>query len=46
MTLLLLSSIVLVCIGQRHVGYFGLLLEVVGIALLLLDLYIYNRKYK
>lgn len=46
MTLLLLSSIILVCIGQRNVGYTGLLLEVVGIALLLLDLYIYNRKYK
>ena len=46
MTLIFVSSITLVFVGQRNIGYSGLLLEVIGIGLLLLDLYLYNRKYK
>lgn len=39
-------SMALIFIGQKNIGYFGLLLEVIGLAGLLTDLYIYNKKYK
>lgn len=37
---------VLVCYGQSLVGYTGLVLELIGLAGLLILLYMYNKKYK
>ena len=39
-------SIVLVFMGQANVGYTGLAMELIGLAGLLILLYLYNRKYK
>ena len=32
--------------GQRHVGYMGLTLELIGLAGLIVILYMYNKRYK
>ena len=40
------ASIGLVCFGQSQIGYAGLAMELVGLAGLLILLYLYNRKYK
>ncbi len=39
-------SLSLVIIGQKNVSYTGLAMELIGLAGLLILLYIYNRKYK
>lgn len=39
-------SFALVCIGQSQIGYAGLAMELVGLAGLLVLLYLYNKKYK
>jgi len=44
--LFLLACIALVVIGQKHIGYHGLLMMMAGLIGILLLLYFYNRKYK
>lgn len=39
-------SMALIVVGQRRIGPMGLLLMVVGLAGILLLLYLYNRKYQ
>lgn len=39
-------SMALIFIGQKNVGYQGLAMEVIGLAGLLTDLYMYNKKFK
>lgn len=46
MIVIFISSVVLVFVGQMHVGYMGLLLEVIGLIGLIVTLYLYNKKYK
>ena len=41
-----IASFGLVCFGQSQIGYAGLAMELVGLAGLLILLYLYNRKYK
>lgn len=41
-----IASFGLVCFGQSQSGYAGLAMELVGLAGLLILLYLYNRKYK
>lgn len=36
----------LIVIGQKNIGATGLMMELIGLAGLLVLLYIYNRKYK
>lgn len=40
------ASMALIVVGQRRIGPMGLLLMVVGLAGILLLLYLYNRKYQ
>lgn len=46
MLVVFIVSIVLIFVGQRNIGYFGLLLEVIGLSGLIFDLYFYNRHFK
>lgn len=46
MIVLFLVFISMIVIGQKTVGLSNLGLELVGLAGLLVELYIYNRKYK
>ena len=39
-------SFALLFYGQKNVGYMGLTLELIGLAGLVLILYIYNKRYK
>ncbi len=39
------AGLVLVFLGQRMTGYPGLGILLIGLAMLLLDLYLYNRRY-
>ena len=41
-----IASFGLVSFGQSQIGYAGLAMELVGLAGLLILLYLYNRKYK
>lgn len=43
---LFIISVALVFIGQRNVGYAGLTAELIGLAGLLVVLFLYNRKFK
>lgn len=36
----------MIIIGQKNVGYTGLAVELVGLIILILLLYVYNRRYK
>lgn len=38
--------IVLIVVGQKHIGVFGLLVMIAGLVGILALLYMYNRKYK
>ena len=40
------ACIVLVIVGQRHIGLAGLGLELLGLAGLIFLLWLYNRQYK
>ncbi len=44
--LVFVAGLVLVIIGQRHIGYPGLLLMLGGLALMLLVLFAYNQRNK
>lgn len=44
--LVFIISIVLVTSGQRNVGPVGLLIMLIGLAGILLLLYLYNKKYQ
>lgn len=44
--LIFIVSIVLIVTGQRNIGYTGLLTMLVGIAGILVLLYLYNKKYQ
>lgn len=46
MSIIFITSIGLVILGQAQVGYHGLLMEVIGLVLLILDIYLYNRKFR
>ena len=46
MLVVFIVSIVLIFVGQRNIGYFGLLLEVIGLSGLIFDLYFFNRHFK
>ncbi|MDY6062917.1 MAG: hypothetical protein SPI53_03925 [Erysipelotrichaceae bacterium] len=46
MALIFITSITMVIIGQRNVGYPGLLMEIIGVMGLVVDLYLYNRKFR
>lgn len=46
MTLIFITSITMVIIGQWNVGYSGLLMEIIGVMGLVVDLYLYNRKFR
>ncbi len=39
-------SLSMVIIGQKYIGYAGLVTQLVGLTGLLILLYIYNRRYK
>ncbi|MCH4207697.1 MAG: hypothetical protein LKF79_05635 [Solobacterium sp.] len=43
---LFLVSLILVFIGQRNIGYPGLLMELIGLLGMLMVLNLYNRKFK
>ncbi|MGB4984246.1 MAG: hypothetical protein WBO70_00540 [Erysipelotrichaceae bacterium] len=44
--LVFVLSFVLLFYGQTKIGYFGLSLQMLGLAGLLFDLYKYNRRFK
>ncbi|MEG0469018.1 DUF6903 family protein [Amedibacillus sp. YH-ame6] len=46
MVIIFIISIVLIFIGQKNVGYTGLMVELLGLAGILGILYTYNRRYK
>lgn len=39
-------SIVIIFIGQKNIGYMGLLIEIIGLVGLIGVLFMYNRRYK
>ncbi|TDW20046.1 hypothetical protein EDD63_1154 [Breznakia blatticola] len=41
-----IASLTMVIVGQKHIGYAGLLVQLVGLCGLLGLLYLYNRRYK
>lgn len=43
--LIFIASMVLIVTGQRNIGYTGLLTMLVGLAGILVLLYLYNKKY-
>lgn len=45
LSVLLVIGILLIFLGQRMTGYPGLGLLLLGLVLLLFDLYLYNRRY-
>ncbi|MDO4793114.1 MAG: hypothetical protein Q3993_02960 [Filifactor alocis] len=46
MAVAFLAGVALQIAGQRREGYGGLLIQVLSLAILLIDLYIYNRQYR
>lgn len=44
--IILIVCVSLVIIGQKNIGYSGLIMMMAGLAGILLLLYFYNRKYK
>lgn len=46
MSSIFITSIGLVVLGQAQVGYHGLFIELIGLVLLILDIYLYNRKFR
>ncbi len=44
--LVLLVCLAMVVLGQRNVGYQGLVIQLLGLAGLLVLLYVYNRKHR
>lgn len=46
MALIFVMSVWCIFYGQSKIGHLGLLIEIIGISGLLLDLYLYNKKYK
>ncbi|MGX8852815.1 DUF6903 family protein [Amedibacillus sp. YH-ame10] len=46
MVIIFIISIVLIFIGQKNVGYTGLMVELLGLAGILGILHTYNRRYK
>ena len=43
---LVLACLFLIVTGQRTISFQGLMMEIVGLAGLLIMLYLYNRKFK
>lgn len=46
MGLVFILSIVLIFVGQRNIGYTGLVVELIGLAGIIGTLFVYNRRYK
>lgn len=44
--LVFVGSMALIVVGQRNIGPVGLLLMIVGLAGILILLYLYNKKYQ
>ncbi|MFL0267479.1 DUF6903 family protein [Candidatus Clostridium radicumherbarum] len=45
MFLIFIFSVFLIIEGQTIKGYFGLLIMLVGLAMIIVELYLYNKKY-
>lgn len=44
--ILFIVFMTMVIVGQRHIGYAGLSVQMIGLAGLLILLYLYNKKYR
>lgn len=46
MAIVFILSVVLIFVGQKNIGYMGLLIEIIGLAGIVGVLFTYNKKYK